>query len=203
MRRPLLRLAGTLRPVRAGYQISPALIWAQVGLFVVTVPLTVLLAPVLAPAGLAWLPYVAAPAVLLGPPLLYLLVTFASVAWHASGAGRPVLSVSDGEVRARLRGVWAGDADDQDWWDVRLPIRDLTAVRVEQHLPFAPVLVLDLPAPLADALLAAEPTRVLAAQWQRQTSSPAAWQVGLFEGRLTRRRRLRALLDALQPEDPS
>lgn len=203
MRRPLLRLAGTLRPVRAGYQVPAALVWALIGLAVVTVPLTVVLGAAAAPAedALAWLPYVLVPAVVLGPPLLYLLLTLASVTWHATGAGYPVLTVADGEVRARLRGVWAddhpADPDDPGWWDLRLPIRDLTGVRVDRELPFAPVLILDLPAPLADALLTDEQTRKTVAEWQRQTASPAAWQIGLYEGRFTRSHRLQALLNEL------
>lgn len=202
IRRPLLRLAGTLRPLRAGYQFSPALIWALTALTVVTVPLTIVLAPTMAPLEdhLAWLPYVAPPAVVLGPPVLYLLLTFASMLWHSSGAEHPSLIVTDGEVRARLRGVWADDPTDPDdpgWWDVRLPVHDLTGVRVDRNLPFGPVLILDLPAPTADKLLTDTRYRKTAEEWQRQTGSPAAWQIGLYEGRLTRHRRLRALLHAL------
>lgn len=203
MRRPLLRLAGTLRPLRSGYQVPAALVWALIGLTVITVPLTVVLGAAAAPTedALAWLPYVLAPAVVLGPPLLYLLLTLASVTWHATGAGHPVLTVTDGEVRARLRGVWAddhpADPDDPGWWDLRIPVRDLAGARVDRTLPFAPVLILDLPAPLADALLHGEHTRKAAAEWQRQANSPAAWQIGLYEGRLTRNRRLRTLMEAL------
>ena len=173
----------------------------------VTVPLTVVLGAAAAPAepALAWLPYVLAPAVVLGPPALYLLITLASVTWHATGASHPVLTVTDGEVRARLRGVWADDhpanPDDPGWWDLRIPVRDLLGVRVDRTLPFAPVLILDLPTPLAETLLNSEQTGKVATEWQRQAASPAAWQIGLYEGRLTRNRRLRTLLGALTPAE--
>ncbi|WP_328654743.1 hypothetical protein OG598_13465 [Micromonospora sp. NBC_00330] len=200
MRRRLLRLLGTLRPVKAGYQMRPV---TAGGVFGVAV--AALLAPfVTAPLAsqVPWLPFVAAPAVVVAVPLLYIVATSAAGAWYSCGAGLPMLSVTDGEVRGRLRGVWAdeladADPDDPAWWDLRLPARALSGVRVERDSPGGPLLVLDLPLAAAEALTARADTQKLAEHWRSSVDSPAAWQIGLFEGRFRRERRLREFLEAL------
>ncbi|GAB3937891.1 hypothetical protein GCM10027614_16950 [Micromonospora vulcania] len=131
-----------------------------------------------------------------------MLLTAGAGAWYGTGAGHPMLSVSDGEVFGRLRGVWAdeladADPDDPAWWDLRLPARALTGVRVERDSPGGPLLILDVPPAAAQALTDHADTHKLAEHWRSRVDSPAAWQIGLFEGRFRRERRLRVLLEAL------
>ncbi|MEV0425347.1 hypothetical protein [Micromonospora sp. NPDC050495] len=200
LRRPLLRILGTLRPIRAGYQARPVTALGLVGLIVAGVLTLLVTAPL---AGqVPWLPFVAVPVVVLLGPVAYLLLTVAASTWYGYGAGHPMLVVADGEVRGRLRGVWAdelADADpaDPDWWDLRLPAGALAGVRVDRDRPGGPLLVLDVPPTVAEALTAGDGTRKLAGHWRDRVGSPAAWQVGLYEGRFGGERRLRALLDAL------
>ncbi|QLQ38987.1 hypothetical protein [Micromonospora robiginosa] len=202
LRRPLLRVLGALRPVRAGYRMSPATVFVLLAFAAVAFVLLVVAGAPLARHGSA-LPYVLAFLVAAVIALPYPVLTVAAGTWYGYGAGHPMLSVGDGEVRGRLRGVWAdelGAADpaDPSWWDVRLPIGALTGVRVERDRPGAPVLVLDLPSDAAAALLAGGDTGRLARHWNERVGSPAAWQVGIYAGRLRRERQLRALLAALE-----
>jgi hypothetical protein len=200
MRRQLPRVLATLRPINAGYQIRPVTVG---GIFCVVV--AALCAPfVTAPLAplVPWLPFVAAPAVVVGTPLLYVLLIAGAGAWYGGGAGHPMLSVADGEVRGRLRGVWANELADADpadpaWWDLRLPAPALTGVRVERDSPGGPLLILDLPPAAAEALTTHDDTQKLAEHWRSTVDSPAAWQIGLFEGRFRRERRLRQFLKAI------
>ncbi|MEU8131441.1 hypothetical protein AB0B68_29865 [Micromonospora sp. NPDC049049] len=200
MRRRLLRVLGTLRPIKAGYQMRPMTVGGVLGLMVAGVLALLVTAPL---ASLVpWLPFVAVPAVVVAVPLLLLIANIGAGAWYACGAGLPMLSVTDGEVRGRLRGVWAdeladADPDDPAWWDLRLPARALSGVRVERDSPGGPLLVLDLPPAAAEALTAKADTQKLAEHWRSSVDSPAAWQIGLFEGRFRRARRLREFLKAL------
>lgn len=200
LRRPLLRMIGTLRPIRAGYQARPV---TAVGLVVLVIVGVLTLAVTVPLAGqVPWLPFVAVPVVVLVGPLAYLVFTIAASTWYGYGAGHPMLQVADGEVRGRLRGVWADELADADpaapdWWDLRLPVRALTGVRVDRDRPGGPLLVLDVPPAVAEALTGGDGTGKLAGHWRDRVGSPAAWQVGLYEGRFGRERRLRALLDAL------
>ncbi|MFG3644420.1 hypothetical protein ACGF3C_29530 [Micromonospora sp. NPDC047762] len=200
MRRRLLRMLGTLRPIKAGYQMRPMTVGGVLGLMVAGV--LALLVTVPLAAQVPWLPFVAVPAVVVAAPLLWLMANIGAGAWYACGAGLPMLSVTDGEVRGRLRGVWAdeladADPDDPAWWDLRLPVRALSGVRVEHDSPGGPLLVLDLPPAAAEALTANADTQKLAEHWRSSVDSPAAWQIGLFEGRFRRARRLREFLKAL------
>ncbi|MEU3452407.1 hypothetical protein ABZ671_02195 [Micromonospora sp. NPDC006766] len=200
MRRPMLRVLATLRPIRAGYRMRPVTLAGIFGLAVVVALLLLATAPMGQPT--LWIPVVAAPAVALAIPLIYLLVSIGAGTWYGYGAGYPMLSIADGEIRGRLRGVWAdelagADPEDPDWWDVRLPAGALRGVRVERDRPGSPILVLELPPAVAEALTAHEDTRKLAEHWRSRVHSPAAWQIGLFEGRFRRERRLRTLLEAL------
>ncbi|MGC4851314.1 hypothetical protein ACLQ3F_29130 [Micromonospora sp. DT15] len=200
MRRRLLRVLGTLRPIKAGYQMRPMTVGGVLGLMVAGLLALLVTAPL---ASLVpWLPFVAVPAVVVAVPLLLLIANIGAGAWYAGGAGFPMLSVTDGEVRGRLRGVWAdeladADPDDPAWWDLRLPARALSGVRVEHDSPGGPLLVLDLPPAAAEALTANADTQKLAEHWRSSVDSPAAWQIGLFEGRFRRARRLREFLKAL------
>ncbi|MFI5835530.1 hypothetical protein ACIA5A_17820 [Micromonospora sp. NPDC051300] len=201
LRRPLLRSLGALRPVPAGYQMRPAIVLPLLALAAVAFVLLVIVGAPLGRRGSA-LPYVLAFVVAAGIALPYPVLTLAAVTWYAYGAGHPMLSVADGEVRGRLRGVWAGevaaaDPTDPSWWDLRLPIAALAGVRVERDRPGGPLLILDLPPESAAALLADEDSGTLARHWNERVDSPAAWQVGLYVGRLRRERQLRALLAAL------
>ncbi|GAB3937887.1 hypothetical protein GCM10027614_16940 [Micromonospora vulcania] len=66
MRRRLLRMLGTLRPIRAGYQMRPVTVGGIFGVAVAAV-----MAPfVTAPLGsvVPWLPFVAGPAVVVAAP---------------------------------------------------------------------------------------------------------------------------------------
>ncbi|MCW3841455.1 hypothetical protein ONA70_15245 [Micromonospora yasonensis] len=200
MRRRTLRVLGTLRPIKAGYQARPVTVAGLVGLVVAGVVVLLVTAPLA--QQVSWLPFVAVPAVVVGGPVIHLMVTAGAAAWYGYGAGYPMLSIADGEIRGRLRGVWAdelagADPEDPDWWDVRLPARALTGVRVERDRPGSPILVLDVPPSVAEALTAHDDTRKLAEHWRSRVNSPAAWQVGLYEGRFRRERRLRMLLEAL------
>ncbi|MFG1673968.1 hypothetical protein [Micromonospora sp. NPDC049282] len=200
LRRPLLRVLGTLRPLSAGYRMRPATLVALLVLAAVAFVLLVVAAP-LGSRG-STLPYVLAFVVAAAIALPYPVLTFGAATWYACGAGHPMLSIVDGEVRGRLRGVWAdevaaADPTDPSWWDLRLPAGALTGVRVERDRPGSPILVLDLPPEAAAALLADEDTGKLAEHWRDRVGSPAAWQVGLYAGRLRRERQLRTLLAAL------
>ncbi|SBT51102.1 hypothetical protein [Micromonospora auratinigra] len=196
MRRPVLRVLGALRPVRAGYRMHPATLLAVLALAAAAFLLLLLFGVPLGLPGVV--PFAVGAAIALPYPLL----TLGAGAWYACGAGHPMLRVADGEVRGRLRGVWAdelADADptDPSFWDLRLPVGALTGVRVERDRPGSPILVLDVPPEVTAALLADEDTRPLAEHWRDRVGSPAAWQVGLYAGRFRRERRLRALLGAL------
>ncbi|MFI7215720.1 hypothetical protein [Micromonospora maritima] len=200
LRRPLLRVLGTLRPVNSGHRMRPATLLAFLVLAAVAFVVLLVAAP-LGPRGSA-MPYVLAFVVAAAIALPYPVLTVAGSTWYAYGAGHPMLSVADGEVRGRLRGVWAdelaaADPTDPSWWDLRLPTGALAGVRVERDRPGSPILVLDLPAEAAAALLADEDTRKLAEHWRDRVGSPAAWQVGIYAGRLRRERQLRTLLAAL------
>ncbi|MFR9780930.1 hypothetical protein ACL02O_33450 [Micromonospora sp. MS34] len=200
MRRRLLRVLGTLRPIRAGYRMRPVTVAGLFGLVAVWALLLFLAVPLALPGSR--LPLLATAVVLVASPLAYLALSIGASAWYGYGAGHPMLSISDGEVRGRLRGVWAdelaeADPEDPAWWDVRLPARALTGVRVERDRPGGPLLILDVPPEVAEALTSHDDTRKLAEHWRDRVQSPAAWQVGLFEGRFRRERRLRILLEAL------
>ncbi|HSV64541.1 MAG TPA: hypothetical protein VLJ59_01365 [Mycobacteriales bacterium] len=198
--RPLWRLSARLRPIRAGQQPRGVTLAVFLVLLLVAALVGVTAAAIFGPAGL-----IAVPVVLFGLPAVWFLVVFASASWYSTGAGRPVLVLAGDEVRGRLRPVWAGapgGPDDPDWWDVRVPVTELVAVRVthEDRDIRRRFLALDLPPELSATLAAAPELADVVPRLVTAAGSPAAWAAGtmLPGGRRQRAARLRELVEAVE-----
>jgi hypothetical protein len=196
--RRLWWLCARVRPVRAGQQAKGPgvafILWTVVAAIVIVANAIA----VFGPAGI-----LAGPVALLGIPLGWYLVVFASASWHATGAGRPVLALDGGEVRGRLRPVWADDTGsprDPGWWDLRLPAGELAGVRIarEGRPTRLHMLALDLPAPARDRLLGLPELAELAPRLVRAAGTPAAWNAGAMLPARRRAARLRELVTALE-----
>jgi hypothetical protein len=203
-RRPMLRLLGMIRPLRRTFhQHTTAQFW-------VVLLISVALA-MLAAAGLVWsaqdlawpLFYLTLFAAFVLPIVLWVTLTIVTSWWWMAGAGLPVLEVADGEIRGRLRPVYADESasasvDVPDWWDLRLPAASVRAVRVASGTMVGPALVLDLPPELERSLVAHPEVSSAVSQTRHRVGAPAAWWLGMYEPRRRRRAQLRMLLSALE-----
>jgi hypothetical protein len=149
--------------------------------------------------------FVGPPVALLAIPLLFVLVGARSGMWWASGAGLPVLVVRDGEVRGRLRPVYADekkafDPNYRTWWDFTLPADELLAVRVARsdRAPKHEMIALDLPTRLRDELLNRPELAKLTKRFQDEVDTPAAWAAGAMYPPGRRSAAVHALVSALR-----
>lgn len=198
-RRLSWRFCATLYPLNSdnpGRFSKTALAISTVIGVILSIPLGLVLA---GPGGM----FVGPPVALLAIPLLFVLVGARSGMWWASGAGLPVLVVRDGEVRGRLRPVYADekrafDPNDPTWWDFTLPAEELLAVRVTQSgRRRYDTIALDLPTTLRDELLNRPELAKLTERLQAETGTPAAWIAGAMYPPGRRSSAIRDLVNAL------
>lgn len=196
----LIRALGHLSPMthpRRGVTAWPAMLFIVATIFFATAAFCA--AGFWLPADKSNLAYLIAAAALFLPGLLWVVTRVATTVWWTSGAGHPMLELADGELRGRIRPVLAGEPtpDATSWWDFRVPISDVRAIRlVDHHL--GPGLAVDLPPDVELTLWTMTDLDQTLRQNQTLANSPAAWWLMWYFPIRGRDTRVQALLAALE-----